>query len=155
MQKRFFFLLLFLLVFVGVALSQVFFEKLRFDQALQKARRESKTIFIYFYTDWCAPCKQLDTIVFTEPEIRDLLNTHHVNLKVNAEKGDGIKLNKKYNTDGYPTFVFIDTTGALLGEIHGTRSNEGYFIAIQSLGREDPEGRELKELLKKRTEKKK
>ena len=146
---------LFLIIFSANAISQVGFEHLGFNQALLKAKENNKNMFVYFYTDWCAPCKQLDTIVFADPKIRKLLNDNYISLKLNAEKGEGLELNKKYNSDGYPTFVFIDSTGKLLGEINGTRSNEGYFTAIKSQGRDDPEGKELKALRKKSPKSKK
>jgi len=153
--KKIFYAILFLNMFSTFAISQVVFEHLSFNQALLKAKKNNKTLFVYFYTDWCAPCKQLDTIVFADPKIRTLLNDHYINLKLNAEKGEGIALNKKYNSDGYPTFVFIATTGKLLGEIHGTRSNESYLIAMKSNVHNDPEGKQWKKSLKKDTEKKK
>jgi len=99
--------------------SQVRFEHGDFAHALEKAKKTRKTLFVYFYTDWCAPCRQLDTIVFANPEIHAVLNRRYIDLKLNAEKGEGVALNKKYNSDGYPTFVFIDSTGQLIGVIHG------------------------------------
>ena len=37
------------------------FEKLAFDAALNKAKTESKVVFIDFFTTWCGPCKKLDS----------------------------------------------------------------------------------------------
>ena len=127
-----------LLSISGTALAQVTFEKTGFAEVLRKAKREQKTVFVYLYTDWCAPCKQIDTTVFTYPKIRKLLDSQYVCLKLNAEKGEGIQINKKYGTEAYPLFVFIDSDGKKLGQIIGTRSNENYFTAIESNGENDP-----------------
>jgi thiol:disulfide interchange protein len=119
-------------------LAQVSFEHSSFGKSLQKAGQDGKVLFVYLYTDWCAPCKQLDTIVFSDPRIRDLLNGRFVCLKLNAEKGEGIKVNADYHVGGYPTFLFLDSTGKKLGQILGTLSNDRYLVAIRNNGHLDP-----------------
>jgi thiol:disulfide interchange protein len=120
------------------SLAQVHFEGSSFKTAAAKAGRLHKSLFIYFYTDWCAPCKQIPTIVFTDPRIKAVIDRQYVSLKVNAEKGEGITLAKRYGVVSFPTFLYTEANGHELGRIIGTRSNDDYFIAIKSSGRMDP-----------------
>lgn len=41
------------------------FEKGTFKQALQKAKKENKLLFIDGYADWCAPCKKMEKTCFS------------------------------------------------------------------------------------------
>ena len=140
MIKAFFFLVIFLSL---TAKAQVNFEQATFNEALAKAKSAQKNLFIYFYTDWCAPCKQLDTIVFHDVKIKEWLNSKFICLKVNAEKGEGIMLDSTYNIGAYPTFLFLDSIGSKVGIVKGTRSNEDYLTIIKSNSREDPFQRDL------------
>ena len=124
--------------FVLQASAQVHFEGSSYKSAAEKARRLHKTIFIYFYTDWCAPCKQIPKIVFTDSRIRAVIDSQYVSLKVNAEKGEGVALAKRYGVGSFPTFLYTEADGHEIGRIIGTRSNDDYLIAIKSSGRTDP-----------------
>ena len=39
------------------------------NQSIESLLSENKPVFIDFYADWCAPCKQLDRETFTDPSI--------------------------------------------------------------------------------------
>ena len=120
------------------SLAQVEFERSDYKSAAEKARRLHKFIFVYFYTDWCAPCKQIPKIVFTDPRIKAVIDSQYVSLKVNAEKGEGIALAKRYGVGSFPTFLYTEADGHELGRTVGTRPNDDYLIAIKSSGRTDP-----------------
>ena len=46
--------------------------------------------------------------VFTRPEVGKKYNQGFVNVKIDAEKGEGIALAKKYQVKSYPTYLFIN-----------------------------------------------
>lgn len=68
------------------------FEKGTFKQALQKAKKENKLLFIDGYADWCAPCKKMEKTVFQEEEVGTYFDEHIVALKVDVEKVTGPKI---------------------------------------------------------------
>lgn len=89
-----------------------------------KAKKENKLIFLDFYTVWCAPCKKMALEVFPLPEAGEFFNMHFINVKVDAEKGEGIMLAKTYGPSGYPTLIFTDTEGKQLYRAGGAETAE-------------------------------
>lgn len=101
-------------VFFSVA-QGVAFEDLSVEQAVEKAQKENKYIFVDVYTDWCSPCKLMDKQVFPLKELGDYFNPKFVSLKINAEKGEvGPQFANKYKIKAYPTFVILDNKGDLV-----------------------------------------
>ncbi len=76
------------------------------------AKATGKPVFIDFYTDWCGPCRVMDRDVFRDGKMAAFFNKHFINLKINAEKGDGIALAKQYGISAYPTLLFLNAQGA-------------------------------------------
>lgn len=87
-----------------------------------QAKKENKQIFLDFYTVWCAPCKKMAIEVFPLPEAGAFYNKHFINVKVDAEKGEGIALAKEYRPSGYPTLVFTDADGKQLYRTMGAEN---------------------------------
>ncbi|RKD99774.1 thioredoxin family protein [Marinifilum flexuosum] len=102
-----------------------------------KAQQENKIIFIDFYTSWCGPCKQMAKNIFPLENVGDFYNKNFVCYKLDAEKGEGVALAKKYGVKSYPTYIFTDSKGEFLHQGNGSMP-AGNFI---NFGKEalDPE----------------
>nr|WP_121271889.1 thioredoxin fold domain-containing protein [Pedobacter schmidteae] len=87
-----------------------------------QAKKENKLIFLDFYTVWCAPCKKMAMEIFPLPEVGAFYNQHFINVKVDAEKGEGIILAKTYRPSGFPTLVFTDAEGKQLYRTTGAEN---------------------------------
>lgn len=85
-------------------------------EVVAQAKKDKKPIFIDLYATWCGPCKMMAKNVFTDNEVGEVFNKAFVSYKVDAEKGEGITLAKKFGLKGYPTFIFIDPSNEK--EIH-------------------------------------
>ena len=70
------------------------FKELSLQVALALAGKEIMMIFIDFYTTWCGPCKMMSSEVFTQEQVGTYFNRVFVNMKVDAEKGEGVELAK-------------------------------------------------------------
>lgn len=87
--------------------------------ALKEARKTGKPIFIDVYTDWCGPCKMLDETVYLDKSFI-AASRAWVMVKINPEKSSaGAKLAQKYKVNGFPTFVFTDSSGKSAGTFSG------------------------------------
>jgi thiol:disulfide interchange protein len=90
------------------------FDKDDFNSALKKATKENKPIFIDFYTGWCVPCLKFTKTVLTDEEVGRHMNSAFINLKYDAEKGEGIALAKRFNVTSYPTLLIVNKHGKVL-----------------------------------------
>jgi thioredoxin 1 len=87
------------------------FFKGSFKEALQKAQKENKMIFMDAYTEWCGPCKLLKSSVFTDKSLGEYMNKNFVCLAVDMENGEGLSLADRYPLNAYPTMFFMDNKG--------------------------------------------
>jgi len=79
-----------------------------YKEAQAESAKTGKPIFLDAYTTWCAPCKQMEKQVFTKPEIKSLLETDFVPLRLDMEKEPGISLAKQFNVAYYPTLLVLN-----------------------------------------------
>ena len=84
------------------------FKELTMQEALTLAEKEKKMVFVDFYTTWCGPCKMMSSEVFTREQVGAYFNREFVNLKVDAEKGEGVELAKKYQVKAENTAAEIE-----------------------------------------------
>lgn len=82
-----------------------------YKNVMAQAKAENKPVLLDFYTTWCAPCKWLDKDVFELDVVADLLNKNFINVKVDAEKGEGPSLAQKFSVGGFPTLVYLNSDG--------------------------------------------
>ena len=77
-------------------------------EGVAKAKAENKKIFIDFFTEWCGPCLNMALTVFPQPEVGEAYNKDFVCMKIDAEKGEGVELARKYQVRSYPSYIFVD-----------------------------------------------
>jgi thiol-disulfide isomerase/thioredoxin len=103
----------FLLVPVFCFSQGIKFEQGSWTEVLALAKKTNKPIFVDIYTTWCGPCKKMSQEVFPLEEVGRVYNANFVCCQIDAEKGEGIELAKKYNVTAYPTYLFIKADGTL------------------------------------------
>jgi thiol-disulfide isomerase/thioredoxin len=101
------------------------FSSLNFDQALARAKKEKKVVFIDFYATWCGPCKMLDKTTWQDPKVIKWLEENTIPLKIDAEKE--VELAKRYGVRAYPTMAFINPDGKILDTIIGYHPPEKFL----------------------------
>lgn len=90
----------------------IFFEG-TWKEALAKAKAENKLIFLDAYASWCGPCKKMAANVFTDHAVGKVYNEKFINVKMDMEKGEGVQLSQQLDVRSYPSFYFIDGSGAV------------------------------------------
>jgi thioredoxin-related protein len=88
-------------------------------EAIKKADTEKKPVMIDFITDWCRWCDTLDARTYSNANVAGYVNEHLVAIKIDAEKGEGIDIAKKYGVAAYPTILFIRSNGEEIDRILG------------------------------------
>ncbi|UMB59569.1 thioredoxin domain-containing protein [Lutibacter sp. A80] len=102
--------------------KRINFEKGTFKEALAKAVKEDKLIFMDCYTTWCRPCKEISKYVFTQEPIYTFFNKNFINIKIDVEKGEGIEIAKHYGVKSYPTLLVLNQKGEILSDFEDLRT---------------------------------
>lgn len=72
------------------------------DEALAAQKKAPKKIFMDVYTDWCGPCKLLDTRTFGNKDVARYISENYYAVKFNAEGEEEINFfDKKFHNPGY------------------------------------------------------
>ncbi|MFN6037554.1 MAG: thioredoxin family protein [Bacteroidota bacterium] len=125
MKKIIFFLFIFNFLFGQE--EGIKFEHGSWSEVLQKAKKENKTIMLDAYASWCGPCKWMAKNIFPKKEVGDFYNANFINVKLDMEKGEGVKLAQKYGVMAYPTFYFIDSKGNVIHQVCGGQEAEEFI----------------------------
>ncbi len=134
MRNNIFYVLAFIILFFSLASIKLnaqgidFVEGKNWSEVVAQAKLEKKLIFIDVYTDWCGPCKLMEDNVFPLKDISSYYNSHFVNFRMDAEKGEGIELKTKYEVKVYPTYLFIDPNNQELVHRSTSRQSPEVFL---------------------------
>ncbi|HET6975987.1 MAG TPA: thioredoxin family protein [Pyrinomonadaceae bacterium] len=70
-------------------------------------------LIVYFYTDWCPYCHELDASYFPNPAVQDYLRGV-VKVRINPENGPAEReIADRFTVTGYPRFYVIRTPTAV------------------------------------------
>ncbi len=106
------------------------FLDLTFQQALSRAAKEKRVVFIDFYTTWCAPCKKLDSTTWKDEKVIALLGKATIPLRIDAEKE--VDLGRKFGIDAYPTLLLLRPDGTILDRMVGYKDPEHFLVSLKS-----------------------
>ena len=71
-----------------------------------------------FTADWCIPCKELEHLVFNDPEVIKLARqVVALRLDLTHHQGDQEEILKQYEIKGVPTVVFLNHKGEELRDL--------------------------------------
>ncbi len=84
-----------------------------YDPALiAVAAREQRPAIVDFSADWCIPCKELEHLVFNDPEIVTLARrVVALRLDLTHHQEDQEEVLRQYQVKGVPTVVFLNRNG--------------------------------------------
>lgn len=116
----------------SVAQEGVLFEHLEYDQALVKAQKSNKLLFIDCYTSWCGPCKRLASEVFPQKQVGDYVNARFVCAKYDMEKPEYKFIADRFEVKAYPTLLIIGPDGKLIDRILGYQQAEKLIESLES-----------------------
>jgi thioredoxin-related protein len=118
-----------------------------FEQAQKKAEDAKKPLMLYFTTDWCGWCKVMERETFVDAKVQGQA-ARYVPVMLDAEK-DGKALAQKYKVDSYPTFVFVQPSGEVIGTLNGFRNAADFQQRVTQILDGRTEESRLKEALDK------
>ena len=90
------------------------FFKGSWKEVLAEAKKQNKPVFVDIFTTWCGPCKLMARQAFPDSKVGDKFNAHFISYQIDAEKGEGIDVARKYAVNAYPTSLYVSASGDLI-----------------------------------------
>jgi thioredoxin len=120
-------------LFVSSGQADVKFLRGPLSEALQRAAAEGKPAMIDVYTDWCRWCDTLDARTYSDNVVASYINSQVIPIKIDAEKGEGTDIAKKYAVRGYPTILLMGADGEEIDRIVGYMPPEKFLPEITAI----------------------
>lgn len=92
------------------------------EEALAEASAAGRPVFIDSFADWCIPCKELDKLTFSRPEVI-AASRDFAMLKADLTVAGDEKVkafHRKYDIRGVPTLLFLKPDGSEIAELRIT-----------------------------------
>ncbi len=81
------------------------------------ARKENKSIFLYFHAPWCSYCTKLKKTTFKDEQVLAYLEENFISIQVNTDENK--PLADKWRVKGLPTLWFLESTGDKINSMPG------------------------------------
>lgn len=128
-----------ILAFGALHAQGIQFAEGSWKEILAEAGRQNKIVFVDAYTTWCGPCKMMDRNTFPNKEVGEFFNANFINAKIDMEKGEGPAIAQEYGVRAYPSFLFVDSDGALVHRSLGYQEASAFLVTGKAAA--DPERR--------------
>lgn len=103
-----------------------------FAQAQAAAQERGVPIVVDFFTDWCVYCKHFDRDKADASTGIAAALDDVVFVSIDAEKGEGIELAKRYDVKGFPTYTVLDAQGELIESWAGYGGPSHFLPAFET-----------------------
>ncbi len=132
-------ILLFGLSLVSLSLqAQVKFTELTWEEALEKAQKEKKLVFVSAIATWSEPCELLKKYTLSDLEVANFYNANFINVELDVENYPGIELAEAYNITIYPSMLFLNDDAEVVHRGCGAvEAGELLDLGKQALGTEN------------------
>jgi thioredoxin-like negative regulator of GroEL len=107
----------------------LWFKDLR--QASAAAIKADVPMFIDFWADWCAPCKVMDTEVYTNPRVQQLFPRKVIGVRVHFDLQK--ELVRRFGVEALPHLVFTTSHGTPLISHRGTMTAQELVDVVNAL----------------------
>ena len=81
-------------------------------RAFARAEAEKKPILLSLVTAWSDECAAMDRATYSHPDVVSAIEQRFIAVRVDADRRPDI--NDRYNLGGWPTTVFLTSSGAIL-----------------------------------------
>ena len=88
------------------------------EAALESAKASNKPVLLYWGAQWCPPCKQLKSAVFSRPDFIEKSKLF-VAVYLDGDLPDAQKWGDVFRVSGYPTVVVLKSDGSEITRIAG------------------------------------
>jgi thioredoxin-like negative regulator of GroEL len=101
------------------------------QQASTVARKTDKPMMIEFWADWCAPCKIMETEVYSDSRVATDLREKMVAVRIHFDLQKDLV--RQYNVEAIPNIIFTDSWGTELVRHRGIIEADDLAAVIDAL----------------------
>ncbi len=101
----------------------------KYDKAVEEARKNKKHVLIDFYTSWCGWCKKMAATTYQDTQIVNTINRDFVAAMVDGESYNVLKLKdgditekgltSQFGVRAYPITWFLEPDGSKIAPVPG------------------------------------
>lgn len=121
-----------------------------FAEAFAQADKLKRPLLVHFYGPSCPPCRAMDEQVLHQPQVKTLLQTRVVGVKINAGQGctrEDIRLVERFGVHSLPTDIIFDPqTGQVYSQASGFQDLGRYLSVADTCAKRYEEAERLASL---------
>jgi|AACY02.5.fsa_nt_gi Thioredoxin-related protein len=96
-----------------------------YREAQTLAKEEGKKVYLYFRSERCTYCRQMEQETLNAPEVARFLNQNFVSARIDSDRRP--KIAAKYRVVGLPTSYFLSNDGRRIGGIPGFQQPDRFL----------------------------
>ncbi len=125
-------LFLALAILLSVAFGQAVWVS-NFDRGVQLAKEKGKNLLIYFSSDHCPYCWQMENYVLVDPEVEKYISDKFIIVSIDVEDMPE-SVEEKFDVFGTPYIVFYDPKrDKVISELFGSREAEDFIVILKKI----------------------
>ncbi|MDB5144544.1 MAG: hypothetical protein JWQ66_3257 [Mucilaginibacter sp.] len=115
---------------------------LSWQQLQEKAKSEHKYLFVDCDASWCGPCRKMDEETYPDETLGKTMNAQFISVKYQLDKtlhdeqdikrnyADAGMLDKSYQVNSFPTFLFFNPEGKLIHRAQGFHDAKSFTTIV-------------------------
>ncbi len=104
-----------------------------YENIFKRAKKENKIVLIKCESEYCHYCKKMESDIFTLPKIKEMIDSHFIDIKVDLYK-DKLPLNLKVELT--PTFIFINGNKRVIEIVRGSFNQKDLLYIFKKVIKE-------------------
>ena len=88
-----------------------------YEAGMSRSKFEKKKVFLYFYAEWCAYCRDMDHKTFKDPSVIGTLNRNFIPIRVDSDRDQAAAA--LFRVKGLPDSWFLAESGEIIGHRSG------------------------------------
>lgn len=102
-----------------------------YKEGTDLARRQNRSMVIYFHADWCTYCGQMEKETFRDAAVVDFLNANTVAIKVDVDEEQRIA--RQFGVRGLPATFLLLNNGRQIGPMPGFIPPRSYLAMLSKI----------------------